>query len=97
VGEKARTITYLARIGIDQMHRIAEGNRELDILADQSPQHFFEAGDHAVEADRPGVHHLLAAECQQLSGESGRAFCGVAYLLNILAAGIRRVDVAQQQ
>ena len=66
-GEIDYHLLQLPRIRIHQVQQIAEGDDELDVFADQAPQHLLETGDDGVDADRSGVHHLLATECEQLS------------------------------
>ena len=79
------------------MQGISERGDELDVFTDQTAEHLFDTRDHPVDADRPGVHHLLAAEREQLTRESGGALGGIADFLYILPSWISRLDVAEQQ
>jgi hypothetical protein len=46
---------------------------ELDVLADQPPQHLVHLAHHDVQVEHPGLQHLLATEGQELARETGRA------------------------
>ena len=71
--------------------RLASIGDELDVLADQPPQHLLDLGHDRVQVQDPGLQHLLAAEGQELAGEPGRALGGLRDLVDVLVRrGIRR-------
>ena len=61
---------------------------QVDVLADEPPQHRFQVQDHPVEVNHLGVDDLLAAEGQQLLGQ-GRG--PVAGLQDIFQVAVKRV------
>ncbi len=70
---------------------------ELDVLADQPPEHAFGIAHHRIQVQREGTYDLLAAEGQQLTGEAGGVFPGFADLQNVFAEGIERTQAVRQQ
>src|SRR5690606_8430707 len=79
----------------------AEGWREardqLDVLADETPQHAIHLLHHLVELHRLELDHLPPAERQQLAGEPRRALGGAADLLEILAALVVGLEARQHE
>ena len=63
-------------VGANGIERIGQAQLEFDILADQAAEHFFGAGDDVVDIDHGGLHHLAAAEGQQLAGDGSGAVGG---------------------
>ena len=61
---------------------------QVEVLADEPPQHRFQVQDHPVEVDHLGVDDLLAAKGQQLLGQ-GRG--PVAGLQDIFQVAIERI------
>ena len=49
---------------------------QLDVLADQAPQHLLDLGHEAIEVEHDRGQDLLAAERQQLAGKAGGALAG---------------------
>ena len=49
-----------------------QGQRDLDVLADQPAEHARHFRDQPVHIERRGVQHLLTAEREQLFGEARR-------------------------
>ena len=62
----------LRRIGLDVAGLRVEDQRQLDVFADQPPQHLLDVDHHRVDAHDARLDHLAAAEGQQLVGERGR-------------------------
>src|ERR1700680_2599979 len=86
----------LARIGVDRSDFWIERYLELDVLSDQAAKHVLEVADYGVDVHHPRLHHLLPAEREQLSGETGRTVGGSRYLPHIFTAGVGQVDAIQQ-
>ena len=52
-----------------------------DVLTQNAPQHLGHVADHFVHVQLPRLHHLPAAERQELPGKTGGPFGGLADLL----------------
>ena len=61
-------------------------HRDLDVLADQPPQHRQQRGGDLAEVERMRVEHLLAGEGEQLAGELGGALGRALDLEQLVAA-----------
>ena len=59
-------------IGQDRAHVRLQLGLELHVLAEDAHQQFVHVVDYRVQIDRPGAHHLLAAEREQLLGQGRR-------------------------
>ena len=60
-----------------------EAGGEGNIFADQAAKHDDGIVDDGVHLQRTGLNHLLAAECQQLAGESDGMGSGLADLVRV--------------
>ena len=56
---------------------------QLDVLADHAAQHLCQILHNRVQVHRLRLHHLLAAERQQLPGERGGALGGLDNLFDV--------------
>ena len=56
-----------------------------DVLADEALEHFAHVADGLAQIERPGLHHVFAAEHEQLAREAGCAFGGEINGLNRVA------------
>ena len=90
----------LSRIGADRTELGVEHRQQLDVLADQAPQHHVHVGDDGVEVEHPGLQDLPAAEREQLPGERRGArgglldLLGVASQARVVLAGDEELAVA---
>ncbi len=57
------------RVRADSPERLRFHHLELDVLAQESPQHLVHASQEIVQIDHPRRDHLLAAEEEELAGE----------------------------
>ena len=87
----------LAGVGPDARQRRRERRRELDVFANQPPQHVAHVGDQRIQIDDRRLHHLLAAECEQLSGQAGSALGRLHDLRNLVAHGFRQIRLLLEQ
>ena len=78
----------LARVGVDVPGPRSQSEEQLDVLADEPPQHPADLVDHRVEVEVLALQHLLAAEGQELPGETGGA---IGRLLDLLDAATERI------
>ncbi len=83
-----RTCSIWSGISLDVAGAGIGRGHQPDIFADQPPQHAFGVADQIVQRKHAGMLHLLAAESQQLLGERGGAFAGLANLDDVLAQRI---------
>ena len=74
-----------------------EWHGEVNVRSDQPSQQFFGAGQDGPEIHDLGLEHLLAAEREQLAGKGRRALGGFANLIDVVAPGIVRGEIFQQQ
>ena len=65
---------------------------DLDVVAQQSPQHRPQVLDHAADVERPWLQHLAAAEGQQLLRQRGGALAG---LEDVAGVDAQRVGLVQ--
>ena len=76
---------------------LRQGQSQHHVLADHAPQHLLEVFDQVVQTEHHRLEHLLAAERQQLAGESGRSLGRFANLREIrLSTAVRRHLFSQQ-
>ncbi len=68
-----------------------------DLLADQFQEERLQVLDDLVEVDAAGLHHLLAAEGEQLTREGGSTMCGAFDLLDVEPEGIAGAEAVQHQ
>src|SRR6266550_4974996 len=80
----------LTGIGLNSFKRQIEFGGELNIFANQSPQHLVHIRDHVIKIDRQRLQNLLAAESQQLPSKIGSA---IPSLLNLFEVTPERVIV----
>src|SRR5205823_1443052 len=74
-----------------------ERGGELDVLADQPPQHGLQVGDDRIELEQLGREHLAATVREQLAGEVGGTRGRLANLLEVVAHGVLGGNVPHQQ
>ena len=84
----------LARVGVDHAEVGREHLDEVDVLADEAPEHLLDPRGDLVQVERHGLQHLLAAEGQQLAGQRRRALAGLLDLQEIVP---QRVALAQRR
>ena len=70
---------------------------QLDVVADEFGQQLADAVDCLVQAQAARLHHLLAAEGQQLPGQRGGAVGRALDFLDVLAAAIVHRQSIQQK
>ena len=68
---------------------------ELDVLADQTPEHLLGVGEDGIHVEHARTHDLAAAECQQLIGERGGPVGGLEDLFGIASQRIERRQLVQ--
>ena len=66
-----------------------QADYEFDVFADQPVQHLLGLGDDRVEVDDARLHHLAAAEGQQLIGQGARPIGGFENLFGIAAQRVQ--------
>ena len=69
---------------------------EADGLAQQALEHLATGADDLAQVERLGLHHVLAAEHQQLPGQAGGAFGGKVNRLGGIEQIRRQVGLGQQ-
>src|SRR2546428_639605 len=75
----------LSRVGHDEVELRVERDDELDVLADQTPEHVAHAGDGGVEIEWLPGGRLIAAEREELSRQARGALGGALDLVEALA------------
>ena len=85
----------LAGVGLDRAGLADGADVELEVLADQAPQHAIELADDGVEIDDARLDDLPAREQQQLAGQGGGALAGALDLLERRPVRVRRRDLAE--
>lgn len=75
----------------------AEHADQLHVLANQSPQHFFQIDDDVVQVKDLGFEDLFATEGEELPGECRRAVSGFLNLFAIDADRVAGADPPQDQ
>jgi len=68
-GEVQKHLLELPGVGVDRACGGIERRGELDVLAEQAPQHPVHVRDHGIDVEHLGSEHLPAAERQQLPRE----------------------------
>src|SRR6202022_391882 len=71
-------------IRVDCLNGGVEGYLELDIFSDEAAEHLLEAADDVVNVHHSWLHHLLPAEREQLSSETGGTIRSRRNLLHVL-------------
>ena len=104
-GEVDEDLLELSRIDLDMGQPRLERGRHADLCAQRSGQHRLHLHDHAIEIHSLDLHHLSAAECQQLPGQRAGALGGgqqlrdlrrgVAILQNLAIADHDREQVVE--
>ena len=70
------------------MRIFSSASFQQDVLTDEAAQHFLHVLNHVVEADDFRLHHLLAAEREELPSERRGALSGLRNLLHAIAPRI---------
>jgi hypothetical protein len=78
----------LAGIDLHQPERGCRAGAQLDVLADEAPQHALGLADLGVEAHHPGLDDLPPGKGEELPGQGGAAICGREDLLHVADGGI---------
>src|SRR5260370_2977633 len=64
-----------------------ERGLKLYVFPNEPFQHLFHVLDHYIQVENPRIHHLLPAECEQLSSERG---CSMTRLQDFVDASTQR-------
>lgn len=80
----------LRRVDQHRFERPAGFPPQVDILADQAPQHLEHGFDGFVQVENLGRHGLLAGKGEQLAREIGRAPSGI---LDLIEVGLQRLSL----
>jgi hypothetical protein len=70
---------------------------QVHLFADQSPQHSFHSGHDGVQIEHLGIQDLLAAECQELTGQHRGSIPGLANLLEMGSPRFRQRQAGTKQ
>jgi hypothetical protein len=81
----------LAAIGLDPAEVAVELGADLDVVADHPPEHLLHVVHDLVQVDAHGLEHLLPAEGEELTRQSGGAVGRLLDLLQVAAMRVRRV------
>ena len=84
----------LTGIGLDHAQVRPQDGHQIDVLADQAPQHLIQVHDQIIEIQDLGREDLLAAEGQELAGQGGGPFRGRLDFLHILGEDRRLQTLA---
>ena len=95
-GQVEDDLLDLARVGFHPAQVGAKEGGQLDVFADQSPQHLLGIRHHRVKVEDLGLHDLLAAEGQELLSERGGAVGGLLDFLDVAAQGVVGAQAAQE-
>ena len=87
----------LPRVGAHERQRGVGLDVQTDVGADQTREQAAQPADHLVEIERARLHHLLAAEGEELARQRRRAFGGPADLLDVGPAGVAALELVEQQ
>ena len=87
-GEVQNHLLDLARVRNDLPHVIREHAHQVDVLADEAPQHLFHPRDDAIRLEHPRLQHLLAAKREELARERLRPARRRADLFDRLPFGV---------
>ena len=85
-GEVHDHLLDLRAVGEHGRQPLVGQHRDLDVLADQPPQHRQQRGGHLAEVERDRVEDLLAGEGQELARELGGALGGALDLGQLVGA-----------
>jgi len=96
-GEVQEYLLELTGVGVHRAGGGIERRGELDVFAEQPPQHAVHVGDHGIDVEHLGSEHLAATERQQLSGELRGPKPRVPDFLGVLASRVAGRRVVQQQ
>ena len=92
-GEVHEHLLQARAVGEDRGQVVADGDLQLDELAERAREQRLEVGDERADVEHLGVHDLAAAEHQQLARERGGALGGAADLVDVLAHGRELVQL----
>ena len=70
---------------------------EVDVLAEDPPEHLLDPGGDLVQVQRHGLQHLLAAEGQELPGQRRRALAGLLHLQQIVLERVALAHAVQRE
>ena len=85
----------LAGIGLGAAQRGIEIANQIHVFADQAAQELLHVCDHGVHVQNFGSEYLLAAEGQQLPGESGGAIGGPLHFFHLGAHRVGGLDLIE--
>ena len=77
-------LLHLPGVCLDAAEAGRQDNGQVDVLADQAPEHALHPGNQRVEIHHLGLQDLLAAEGEQLAGQRSRSLSGPANFLQVL-------------
>ena len=72
-GQVGDDLLHLAGVGLHPPQPGVEDGDELDVLADEPPEHGLDTGHHRVEVQDAQLEDLLAAEGQEMARQGGGA------------------------
>ena len=87
----------LCPVGVDERRLVRPDGRQLDVFVDHPPQQLDHVGDDIAEVEDLGVHHLAAAEGEQLRGQARRLLSSSDDVADLGRAVVAAVDLAQRQ
>jgi len=90
-------VLELARICFYRVDALSQDGHELDVLADQPPQHGLHPAGDVAEIDDSRAQHLASAEGEELPGEPGRALGSLGNFLDPGTGWIRDRELSKQQ
>jgi hypothetical protein len=96
-GEVDDHLLDVDRVGEDARRGGSGAHLEVDVLAEQPPQHPAHLREHGAEVDRPRREELLAREGEELLAEQGGAVRGGEDLLEVASQRVGAVDPEQPQ
>ena len=96
-GQVHQHLLDLRRVDADAPEGGVEPRHDLDVLAEERPQHARGVRDEGVEVDDLRLQHLLAAEGEELAHEARGPLGGAHDVLHLAQARVVRVEAPAQQ
>src|SRR5262249_17468787 len=87
----------LAGVGADGAKVGGQHQAEIDVFADEAPEHAAQAGDELVEIEHAGLQDLAAAEGEELRGQGGGPFAGLHNLFDGMAVRVLRAEIVEDE
>ncbi len=82
-GEVDHHLLELARVGLDAAQIGSQFEHQLDLIADQTLQHLVHVRQHPVDVEHLALHHLPAAEREQLPRQHRGRLPGAVHLQDV--------------